>query len=364
MKVFIAISSAETQHVASLKSCYTILREQDDELLDEWKTRGDVARDRFVDYFLSEKKYTDEDGILLLDADQMHPVNLLEKLRAHDLDMVCAHCYRRNTNPIQSLCYEIGNDTFPYLPYLPGKIPREGMHEIAVTGFGCVLIKKKVLKAVQATLPKGACPIAIGPMPEIVPDNGNWGPDFRFFIKARKLGYKLWLDASVESLHATNVWLGHKSADGLIDYSEWADAAQEILRIRLELRGVELEAFKQRLRILEVRRQGFIEKADKIRQRKEAGEEVDIAEEYTTSISIYEMDGRIKEMNAWVDWAEKYPTIDRPDKLPTTKNMEKNTILPDLIPDREDAKKEREAEYMRRSQELIDMLPDAQDGKG
>ena len=363
MKVLLAIASSEVQRVGSLRSCYLIRKEPDDELVDQWRFRGDITREAFVDYFLGNDKYTDDDAILLLDADQLHPADMLEILRAHDLDMVCAHYYRRNTSPIQSLCYALGDGTFPFLPFEPGKIPREGMHEIATTGFGCVLIKKKVLKAVQATLPPGANPVAIGPLPELVPDHGNWGPDFRFFIKARALGYKLWLDASVQSLHSVNIWLGHQSADLLIDHFDWANAAQEILILRLEMYGVELEAFKQRKRILEVRKNGFIEQAEKLRKRKEDGEVVDVSEEYTISISIYEMDGRIKEMTAWIEWAEKYPTIDRPDKLPTTKNQEKLTTIADLVSGRDEAKKERGEAYIEQAMEYIDMLPNVDDGK-
>ncbi len=126
---------------------------------------------------------------------------------------------------------------------------------------------------------------------------------------------------------------------------------------------MELEAFKQRLRILEVRKQGFIEQAEALKKRKDSGEEVDITEEYTASISAYEMEGRIKEMKAWIEWAEKYPAIDRPDKLPTTQNQEKMKTVVDFIPDREEAKKERERSYKQNAQDFVDMLPDAEDAE-
>lgn len=340
-------------------------KEKEDEVVDQWRHRGDITREAFVDFFLNDESYTGEDAILLLDADQLHPPDMLEKLRAHDLDMVCAHCYRRNTHPIQSLCYEIGDGTFPFLPYPPKKIPRSGLHEIAVTGFGCVLIKKKVLQAVKDTLPKGANPIAIGPMPEIVSDHGNWGPDFRFFIRARKLGYKLWLDANIESLHSTNFWLGHKSADYMTDYMDWATAAQDILKIRLEMYGVELEAFKQRKRLLEVRLEGFRQKAlEASRNKDNAGTDEEkqkaVQEHANFSIAVYEMEGRIKEMNAWIEWSEKYPNITRPDQLPTTENTEKMRTVKDVIPDIEEAKKERAKAYKATALEFIDMLPDVE----
>lgn len=362
MKVLISVCSHEVQHVGSIRSAYLIKQETQDRFVDQWKWRGDVAREAFVKTFLEEEYFDDEDALLMLDGDQLHPANLLEKLRAHDLDMVCAHYYRRSTHPIQSLCYELGDGTWPYLPYV--KPPKEGLHEIAVTGFGCVLIKKKVFKAVKATLPPGASPVAITNLPEVAGDYDNWGPDFVFFHRARKLGYKLWLDADIESLHGITLWLGHKSADKLMDFIGWADAAHELFKSRLELHGVTLEAFKQRKRILEARLEGLERQADELRLKKEAGEEVEIEQEYEITTAIYQMQGKIMEMAAWVEWAEKYPKISRPDQLPTTENTPKQTAIPDEIPDEEQAHQERAEVYKNQAIELAEMLPDAQYDRG
>lgn len=331
-------------------------REEQDRFVDQWRWRGDIARESFVKTILEDPYFEDEDALLLLDGDQSHPADLLTKLRAHDLDMVCAHYYRRETSVIQSLCYEIGDGTWPYLPML--HVPREGLHEIAVTGFGCVLIKKKVLKAVQDILPPGASPIAIGPLPEVGGDYDNWGPDFVFFHRARKLGYKLWLDASVESLHAVPLWLGHKSADALIDYTRWADAAHQLFESRLELHGVTLEAFKQRKRILDARLDGLNQKAQAMRERVEAGEDVPENDQYEITVAIYQMQGKVKEMEAWIEWAEKYPKITRPDQLPTTENTPKQAAIPDELPDEAQAKEARQDVYRDQAVELADMLPD------
>ncbi len=358
--MLVAVCSHEIQHVGAIRSAYLIKQQPQDRFVDEWKWRGDVARESFVKTFLLEDYFEDEDAILLLDGDQKHPPDLLERLRAHDLDMVCAHYYRRGTHPIQSLCYEIGDGQWPYLPMLHP--PKEGLHEIAVTGFGCVLIKKKVLREVQEGLPPGASPIGIAALPELVGDHDNWGPDFVFFHRARQLGYKLWLDASIESLHAVTLWLGHKSAEKLIDYIDWADASMEIFEARLELHGMSLEAFKQRRRILEARLEGLAQQANELAERKDKGEEVDINQEYELSIAIYQMQGKVMEMDAWIEWAEKYPKVARPDQLPTTENTPKQNTIPDETEGGQaEALKARQDVYRDQAIELAQMLPDVQD---
>lgn len=353
MRVFSVTASSEHQQVGALRSFYLMTVRDGDERSDEWRTRGDVARERFVASFLGDEKYGDEDGILLTDADQRHPKDMLEKLRdsmeAHNFDMVCAHYYRRETKPIQSLCYEVGDGTFPFLPMLD--VPREGLHEIAITGFGCVLIKKKVLKAVQKILPEGMSPIAIGPLPEVAKEHSNWGPDFRFFYLARKCGYRLWLNAEVESLHATTLWLGHKSAAKLIDYTGWANAAQIMFEEeRLGLNGMSPEAFRQRERILEARKRGLLQELDGLRPTLDTPEGQQKAQEL--SMALYMMDGRLAEMGAWIEWAEKYPAIERPDQLPTKANT------PPMDVDGIGAAKERDNTHKLNALDLIGELPD------
>lgn len=367
MRVLIGIATHEYQQVRAIRSCYTMRTESQDQITNQKGFyRGDIAREQFVDTILANDDYGPEDALLLLDGDQVHPDNLLDILRkdmeAHNLDMVCAHYYRRSTNPVQSLCYEIGDGRWPYLPYLHP--PTEGLHEIAVTGFGCVLIKKKVFQAIKDTLPYGASPVAIGPLPEVTKDHDNFGADFRFFHIARKLGFKLWLDASIESLHAITMLLGRKSAEKLVDYNKWADSAHDLLQSRLEMYGVDLEAFKQRKKILEARLEGFQEKALEAKKRKEEAETEEESDKYLEehtrfSLSVYEMIGRVKEMVAWIEWAEKYPKIERPDQLPTTENTPKQESVQSLVPDEAAAKRERQETYRDQAIELAQMLPDS-----
>jgi hypothetical protein len=348
MKVYLAAVSSETQYVGSLTTLYDLKRRKGDELFIEHRTRGDVARESLLEDF---RKKTDFDAILCLDADQRHPADMLETLRddmdTHNLDMVCAHYYRRETKLIQSLCYEVGDGTYPFMPLLHP--PKEGLHEIAWTGLGCVLIHRRVIEAVWQTLPEGQSPFAIGTMPHEANDHANWGSDVRFFIMARRLGFKLWLDAAVESLHGVTMWLGHKGAEKLIDYQEWADAAHPLWEERIRLRGMNIEALKQRKTILQARKQGLWEQAQSVMGKPELQAQLD-----ELSIALYEMDGRIKEVGAWMEVMAKYPAITKPEDLPTTATWAKqyeDTPAAEM-------KEIRDEMYRENAQEIVAELPE------
>lgn len=340
MKVLIAVASSSMQHVGGIASCYALRRGHGDDLAIQHKTRGDAARDALVAHFLESPAF---DALLMLDGDQRHPPDLLEKLResaeAGDLDAVCAHYYRRETRVVQSLCYEVGDGTYPFLPLLD--VPRDGLHEIAWTGFGCVLIRRRVLEAVAASLPKGASPVGIGPLPEVAGDHDNFGPDCRFWLRARALGFRLWLRADVESLHATTLWLGHKSADRLADPTRWADGMYPLLEERLRIHGMTPEAFRQRLRLLEARKRGLLEKLEAAKARAEAAQLDEL------SVALYTLDGKMAECRAWLEWSAKYPRVERAEDLPTTENTPAQpTFAGEDRAERENGYKERAADLM------------------
>lgn len=363
MKVLVCVCTHEMQHVGSIRTAYGLKQREGDKFTDEWRSRGDVAREMFVDYFLKDNDFGAEDGVLLLDGDQRHPHRMLEHLRdtmeAHNLDMVCAHYYRRETSPIQSLCYELGDGTYPFLPYLDP--PTRGLHEIAWTGFGSVLIKKKVLQAVAATLPPLASPVAIGPLPEATGDYDNVGPDLRFFYKARQLGFKLWLDADMESLHGVTLWLGHQSAKKLVEYGKWADATTELWLERTKLHGMTLESIRQRDILLEARRREFFEQVNEIAKARDAATSDEerqalIQQHADVSVAIYQLDGRRLELKAWTEALTESPPITQPRDLPTTQTMPEQKGQGVFASN--DAGARRQA-YSDQAVEMLEMLPDS-----
>lgn len=216
MKIYVAGVSGERQYVKSLKSFYELqVRAGDIKNVPERVIRGDIARMTLCDSFLE----SDCDAILMLDMDMCHPEDMLEKMRAWDVDMVTAHYWKRST-PMESVCSVSPDGTWPYLPLDMDTTPLEGLIEVASTGFGAVLIKRKVIEDVKESL-GGTHPFALGEAPEM--SNGehiHFGSDMRFFHKARALGYKLWLDCGLESLHASTFWLSRQLYERLRE-PEW-----------------------------------------------------------------------------------------------------------------------------------------------
>lgn len=203
MRVFVAGVSAHRQYISAFRSFEEIAIREGDRLAYRTGSRGDVQRTFIASEFLNNRKY---DAILLCDLDQKFPKDTLERLRSHDKDMVSGHYMKRTTKALTSIWqYTLVQAQWPYIPYLDP--PRHGLHRIAQTGMGCVLIKREVVEAVAEILPPGANPFEIGKLPEAAFLQANFGSDYRFFYLAQKLGFELWGDADVECPHASTMWL-------------------------------------------------------------------------------------------------------------------------------------------------------------
>lgn len=195
--------SADRQYLNSTISFTNIkLRDIDGQFV-QHGTRGDVGRAIICDQFLNSK----HDALLLLDLDMEFQPDVLERLRVHSHDMVSGHYMKRTTRFLHSIWQYTVDGSWPYLPYVAPEIPLSGMHRLASTGMGCVLIRRKVIEAVKAFLPLGSNPFDIGLVPELSPMHGNFGSDYRFFYYAQKLGFELWGDADVDCPHASSIWV-------------------------------------------------------------------------------------------------------------------------------------------------------------
>lgn len=203
MKVLVAGVSAHRQYNAALDSFYKMKLRKGDRKYYRSGGRGDVERTYIAEKFAKE----DWDALLLCDLDQKFPADALERLRAHDLDMVSGHYMKRTTKALVSIWrWSTEPMQWPYISYI--NPPEKGrLHRIATTGMGCVLIKKEPFMEVAKILPPGANPFEIGKIPEIAYYQNNFGSDYRFFYLAQKLGYELWGDPDVECPHAATVWL-------------------------------------------------------------------------------------------------------------------------------------------------------------
>lgn len=257
MNIYVAGVSGESQYVKSLRTFYEISLRPGDMKQERASGRGDVSRILACNEFLELKEY---DAIAMFDLDMLHDPDILEKLRTdmeeHNLDMVTGHYYARESRYIHSIIWEVGDGKWPFLPML--NVPHSGLHEVAITGMGNVLIKREVVEAVKDYLPKGDNPFSIGAAPEIAGDNRMLGTDFRFFAIARKLGYKLWLDAEIESKHGTIVWMDRDVADRLTDYGKIYDYMTGIAEQIRKVDGMDKKFLEARIKAHEARVEDLI----------------------------------------------------------------------------------------------------------
>ena len=210
-RVMVAGLSPNRQYLRSIMSFRDLkLREGLDGLWVQYGTRGDVGRTIVEERFTNDKRF---DALLLLDLDQIFPDDTLLRLIEHDLPMVSGHYMMRTTTLLRSIWQYTVDGGWPFLPYIWPNIPRTGLHRLASTGMGCLLIKREVIEAVQNYLPAGSSAFEIGKVPEISPMMGNFGSDYRFLYYAQKLGYELWGDADVDCPHYSSILLDRDTPD-------------------------------------------------------------------------------------------------------------------------------------------------------
>lgn len=148
------------------------------------------------------------DYLFMVDDDMLAPPDLFYRLAAHDKDIVGALAFTRNPDH-KAVIYETveGFDhatgqRYGFTKFVPN-YPRNSLVECDAVGFGAVLIKTKVIKAILES--KDSCFFGMD----------RTGEDITFCIKARKLGFKVWMDTSVK--------LGHLGAPTIIT-EEYSDA--------------------------------------------------------------------------------------------------------------------------------------------
>lgn len=206
-KVLIAGISGVRNYFDSIHSWENMKRRPGDKMYHQAINIGEVGRTIAIDKFLKEKEF---DAIFMCDLDQIFSMDALEILRSHDKDMISGHYMQRRTSTLLSNWAYSPDGGWPYIPYLYRDIPKDGMHRLANTGLGCVLIKREPIEAVKKYLDHwepNSNPFEIGKVPEEDVRFGNWGSDWRFFYYAQRLGFELWGDASIETPHAVNNWI-------------------------------------------------------------------------------------------------------------------------------------------------------------
>lgn len=150
------------------------------------------ARNQMADAFMRQGC----EAALFIDCDMMFPPNGLDRLFAHDVDIVAGD-YRKRAHPFSRIGWplELKNEKGEVEGHLED--PPGGLVERTAMGLGFMLIRRRVFEKVPrpwfARIYSG----------ETEADRGVMTEDYYLCLKAREYGFKVWcdLDVTKEVMH-------------------------------------------------------------------------------------------------------------------------------------------------------------------
>ena len=190
-KIFIAIPTIGSIRIELAKFLLNIIHSSRYQIAIDMVSLGDICHNRnlLVKKFLQTKC----DYILFCDSDIVPPMNILEMIK-DDKDIVAPVNFTFKNGDLVPLMlkknkqgYEIDKKAIDNKNYLV---------EVEATGLGCILIKQEVFNKL-----KKPC------FQYILDEDGliKRGEDFNFCGKARKAGYKIYVDKRFMTNHFSTV---------------------------------------------------------------------------------------------------------------------------------------------------------------
>lgn len=149
-----------------------------------------AIRNNLIEQALSE----DCTHIVMMDTDQRYPRDTLTKLLNHNLPIVGAKVHRRYS-PFDPLLIRGRIGKYWKVPDEEWE-NHDGLIEVDATGTGCLMIQSEVFKKLEY------------PWFKILPTRGKRravGEDIYFCSKAKKAGFPIFVDVSIEIGHFTTL---------------------------------------------------------------------------------------------------------------------------------------------------------------
>lgn len=167
-------------------------------MLDALRSYND-GTDKVISYMADSMTYTarinlaqaaldaNADYVLWIDSDMVFPANSLERLLAHDEDMVTGLYFMRRGNHAPVIYSEVTEDG-RVVNY--SKYPQNALIEVAGCGFGMVLMKTDVIRRVV----QESSGYTFQPIPKL-------GEDLSFCLRFRNAGGRIWCDTTLKLGH-------------------------------------------------------------------------------------------------------------------------------------------------------------------
>lgn len=154
--------------------------------------------------------------ILWVDDDMVFGSDALQKLLAHDLDIVGGLCFNRRSPAYQPI---VAKKYHPDLGMAPGAtgfvydLPESGLYECDRTGGAFLLVKAEVFRSIETRF---------GPDSWWIPA-GDASEDFSFCARAQECDYKIFVDCGVNIGHIGKVTIDRDVASRLrtLQMAKW-----------------------------------------------------------------------------------------------------------------------------------------------
>lgn len=154
----------------------------------------DFLRNKIVKIFLAENQISDEkyDYLLFIDDDIVPPENILDMIELKK-DIISAVCFTFLQDEPLALILNKTNNPFVDGYIQSKKINKKEIIECDAVGTGCLLIKREVLEKIES------------PFEFRIENDVIKGEDYNFCEKAKKLGYKIFVDTTKICSHFNNI---------------------------------------------------------------------------------------------------------------------------------------------------------------
>lgn len=146
--------------------------------------------------------------ILWVDDDMVFPNDALQRLLAHDKDIVGGLCFNRRAPAYQPIVAKHYDPALVMPMNATGfvyDLPKSGLIECDATGGAFLLVRAQVFRDIEAKF---------GPESWWIPD-GEASEDFSFCRRAKACKYKIFVDCDLEIGHVGEVVIGRREAEVL-----------------------------------------------------------------------------------------------------------------------------------------------------
>jgi glycosyltransferase involved in cell wall biosynthesis len=139
--------------------------------------------------------------ILFLDDDLIFPTDIIDRLLAHNKDIVSG-LYLMRAFPHRPIIFDVQNEE-GFCRWMQLSPDKTGLIEVASTGLGCALINSQIFMKLDKPW------IRLGEV-----EKDHWCDDLGFYNRVKRLGYKIYCDLDLRCGHVGEIAVFPSNLEG------------------------------------------------------------------------------------------------------------------------------------------------------